>query len=57
MSCLKLVTKIVKAPEVLNCEHCSCKVYDDGAITRKIEGKVRFFCSENCATAAETMKT
>jgi putative ABC transport system ATP-binding protein len=47
------ITKIIKTPEVLNCEHCSCKVYEDGAVTRSIEGKVQFFCSENCAIAAE----
>jgi putative ABC transport system ATP-binding protein len=51
------ITMIIKAPEVLNCEHCSCKVYEDGAITRTIEEKVRFFCSENCAIAAENMDT
>jgi putative ABC transport system ATP-binding protein len=30
-----LVSKIIEAPSVLNCEHCSCKVYEDGAVTRK----------------------
>ncbi len=47
-----LITKVIQAPEVLNCEHCSCKVYEDGAVTRTIKGKVQFFCSENCAVAA-----
>jgi putative ABC transport system ATP-binding protein len=48
-----LITKIVKAPTVLKCEHCSCKVYEDSAVTRPIKGKVRFFCSENCAESFE----
>jgi putative ABC transport system ATP-binding protein len=50
-----LITKAIKAPEVLNCEHCSCKVYEDGAVTRTIEGTVRFFCSENCADSFEVI--
>jgi putative ABC transport system ATP-binding protein len=48
-----LITKVIQAPEVLNCEHCNCKVYEDGAITRTIKGKIRFFCSENCADSVE----
>lgn len=49
-----LITKVLQAPEVLICEHCNCKVYEDGAITRKINEKTLFFCSENCADSFET---
>ena len=48
-----LITNILKSPTILNCEHCNCKVYEDGAITRTREGKTHVFCSENCAESFE----
>jgi len=50
-----LITTILKGPAVLNCEHCSCKIYEDGAITKSIEGKVHLFCSENCADSFDAV--
>jgi putative ABC transport system ATP-binding protein len=48
-----LITNILKSPEVSNCEHCNCKIYEEGAVTKTVEGKTHVFCSENCADSFE----
>ncbi|MBU1197456.1 PadR family transcriptional regulator [Candidatus Micrarchaeota archaeon] len=37
------------------CSHCKCTLYESG-IRKRINGKTRFFCCENCARAIQHSK-
>lgn len=43
------VSEIYEEPKVSNCDYCGCKIYEEGAALKIIEGKTYKFCSDICS--------